>query len=401
MTNLVSSFFTSAILFRSSLGDHVGDRFSGRDHRQDELVLVDPAVDEGDPTGMIGFVEGFTELFDGLGDDTGGAEGLRQFNVVRRAIFEHRVGIALSIEEGLPLADHAEDLVVHDDDGQGQFVENGGHDLVEVHTEGAVARDEDGGLFRTHTGAFCRTHAEAHGTESAAGDELAGLAEGQVLCRPHLVLADVGGNDGVIGLDVVDDVHDVSRVDAEGLGVQALLFFHKGVHMGAPLGVFFLLDTADDSRKRDPQIATDTDVCGDVLGDLREVDIHVDDGRFLAELAGLPRHAVREAGADGDDQVGVILRDGGSVLTVHTDHAEVTGVLIGDAGDAHEGTADDRVDLVGEFDDIVIGFCRVDAAADVDERLLRLVDGRDRFGDAVLLGLDAVVGTGRALGFLF
>ena len=124
----------------------------------------------------------------------------------------------------------------------------------------------------------------------------------------------------------------------------------------------------------------------------------MDDGRFLAELAGLPRHAVGEAGADGDDQVGVILRDGGSVLAVHTDHAEVTGVLIGDAGDAHEGTADDRVDLVGEFDDIVIGFCRVDAAADVDERLLRLVDGRDRFGDAVLLGLDAVVGTGRALG---
>ena len=66
------------------------------------------------------------------------------------------------------------------------------------------------------------------------------------------MLADVGGNDGVIGLDVVDDVHDVSRVDAEGLGVQALLFIHKGVHMGAPLGVFFLLDAADDSRKRDP-----------------------------------------------------------------------------------------------------------------------------------------------------
>ncbi len=47
------------------------------------------------------------------------------------------------------------------------------------------------------TGADCGAHAEPHCAEAAARDEGARLFELVVLCRPHLVLTDIGGHDVV------------------------------------------------------------------------------------------------------------------------------------------------------------------------------------------------------------
>ena len=48
-----------------------------------------------------------------------------------------------------------------------------------------------------------RRQAEAHRAEAAAGDPVPRLVEVEVLGRPHLMLADAGGDDGVVELAAV------------------------------------------------------------------------------------------------------------------------------------------------------------------------------------------------------
>ena len=65
--------------------------------------------------------------------------------------------------------------------------------------EGAVASEHDHPLVtaQCHLCADGCTVAEAHGAQTAAGDEAAALGVADILCCPHLVLAHVGDIDGL------------------------------------------------------------------------------------------------------------------------------------------------------------------------------------------------------------
>ena len=85
---------------------------------------------------------------------------------------------AIVIEEFLPLADHAQVTVVHDDDLDGQAIGDDGRQFGQRHLETAVARNGEDQLIgvgdlRTHGGG----HAEAHGTEAAGVNPEARLIE--------------------------------------------------------------------------------------------------------------------------------------------------------------------------------------------------------------------------------
>ena len=69
-------------------------------------------------------------------------------------------------------------------------------------------------------------------------------------------------------------------------------------------------------------VADDRDVRGDVLGDLRRVDVDVDELRPRRELGELAGDAVVEAGADGADQVRLVHRVVGRAGAVHAEHPE-------------------------------------------------------------------------------
>ena len=110
------------------------------------------------------------------------------------------LGLALVQEHLLPLANHAQEVVVEDQDHQAHLVAHRRGQLLDGHKEGAVAVDEHHFLVRrAHLGPHRGGQAEAHGAQAAGGDQGAGLFKGIELGGVHLVLAHAGDHDGLLG----------------------------------------------------------------------------------------------------------------------------------------------------------------------------------------------------------
>ena len=107
------------------------------------------------------------------------------------------MGVMPVIEQRLPLTNHPEHAVVHDDDHNGHVVADRGGKLVQVHPEAAVACDEDAAFPRTVCRTDCRAEAVTHGSKSAAGCKSARCPEDEILRRPHLMLTDIRADGGV------------------------------------------------------------------------------------------------------------------------------------------------------------------------------------------------------------
>ena len=75
-----------------------------------------------------------------------------------------------------------------------------------------------------HLGTDGGPQSEAHGAEAAAGEQLAGVVEVEMLDRPHLMLAHIGGHDGVLGGHAADGLQHLPG--SEDLG---------GLHLRLPL----------------------------------------------------------------------------------------------------------------------------------------------------------------------
>src|SRR5208283_487692 len=196
--------------------DHLVEGGAGGDHGIDAVLLLDLEVDEVWLAAGAGAGDGgddFGALFDvRAGDAVGGGEG----DEVRRE--DGRAGVVLVVEDLLPLADHAEEAVVDDGDVDGDLLLLDGGELGGGHLEAAVAGDDPDILFGAgELGPDGGGQGEAHGAEAAGGDERARRVVAEVLRLPHLVLADVGDDDGLgeaaggLGFapDVVDDVRGV------------------------------------------------------------------------------------------------------------------------------------------------------------------------------------------------
>ena len=129
------------------------------------------------------------------------------------------------------------------------------------------------------------------------------------------------------------------------------------------------------------QLAHDRHVGRAVLGDLRRVDVHVDDlraGRERVELAG---HAVVEARAHRDQQVGAVERPVGELGAVHARHLQRERVRVGERALRHQRRDDRDLRLLGERLQLGLGAGVDDAAADVEHRLLGARDRERRLLD--------------------
>src|SRR5579862_6881644 len=155
---------------------------AGRDHGPDHGVLVHHEVDHHRPVvdghGPLDRLVHLAGLFApdalaavGLGQldevgDTGAGRLLRLGGAVQVG-----VGVALVVEQRLPLPDHAEAAVVDDGDLDRDALDGAGGQLLVGHLEAAVAVDGPHGSLRAaHLGAHGGGHGEAHGAQPAGVD---------------------------------------------------------------------------------------------------------------------------------------------------------------------------------------------------------------------------------------
>ncbi len=319
-------------------------------------------------------------------------------------VAELGLGVALVPEQLLPLPDHPEPAVVQEDDDHRELLGDRGRELLDDHLQPPVADDGRhlavgaGGL-----GADGRRQAEAHGPEGAGGQELAGPLDVQEVHRPHLVLPDVGGDDGVVVDEGVELLHDLLGDDRRGevVVVAGAALLPLGVHP-PPLVAFDLLvpEGVQEGVQRLLGVGLDVDGLPVGLAELGGVDVDLDDLALLRRRGVRGVGAVGELGPHGDDEVGGaegLLR---AHPPVHAQGAHVVGVGAGDDADAHQRGDDGGGDGAGKFVNF-LGSARSDGpSAGHDDGALALLDQLDRGGDPgeVLGGLlDAVVLVGERL----
>ena len=189
------------------------------------------------------------------------------------------------------------------------------------------------GCFDLH--ADGRRQAVAHRAEAARGHPAVRLLEMKILRRPHLVLADLGGDVGVAVLGQrIEALQRVLRLDDRvraacrrgslarppGVGSASTRRSMRGlVGLGARLAPDPPACLVEHMRA----IADDTDIDLDRLVDRGRIDVDVDLLRVRREGVDTAGDAVVEARADRiDHDVAVVHRQVGLVGAVHAEHAE-------------------------------------------------------------------------------
>ena len=276
-------------------------------------------------------------------------------------------------------------------------------EFLAVHHDASVAREEHDLLrFLADLGAEGGGQAVAHGAEAAGGDEVARQAALPKLGGPDLMLADVGGHDGVLAgvlLHLGDDVlrRNLAVEVAAGEGMRPVRFLQLLAPVLARSGVVggqILPGGSGEGGQRPAQVAFDLEIGLDDLAEFARVDVEVYDFRMRRKGLDVAGHAVAEAAAHGEQQVA--LHDGavGREGAVHADEAEVRGIAIVDGALAHERGHDGQLRL---GDEAAQGVCRVGddhAAADHEQGLFRLAQQPDGFPDAVFVAFFNGVGRG-------
>src|SRR5215211_106416 len=215
-----SSLIRSGVLASIASAHHVPCGGAGRDHREAVLVLGYVDVEQHRAVGLERGAHGVANLRLVLALHAGPAERLGKLWPIGAVAHLNR-RVALLPEELLPLADHAEVAVVHQEDLHRDVVMGGRRHLLAGHDQRAVAREADDRVVGLgDLGADGRGEPEAHGPQTSGVDPLAGTIEVVVLRGPHLVLADVRGDDRLASRRLVHGLDHALGLD---LGVRRVL----------------------------------------------------------------------------------------------------------------------------------------------------------------------------------
>ena len=107
-------------------------------------------------------------------------------------ILENGIGIPFSVEQRLPLAYHAEYVVVDNNLDDRNVVSGKCCQLIHVHTETAVTCDVDDRFVRaSHFCAHGCSKTESHRSKTAGGQKRSRARITVILRRPHLMLSDI------------------------------------------------------------------------------------------------------------------------------------------------------------------------------------------------------------------
>src|SRR5690554_742515 len=116
-----------------------------------------------------------------------------------RVVIQVYLAFPVVIKQLLMLANHAQTLVVQDDYFYRKLITVNGGQLLNIHHERTIAGNIDNGAVTvSKLRSNSRGQTIAHSAQAAAGQMMAGMIKFVILRNPHLVLAYVAGNNGVV-----------------------------------------------------------------------------------------------------------------------------------------------------------------------------------------------------------
>ena len=240
------------------------------------------------------------------------------------------------INHVLPLAHHAQPLVVDDHNLHTNAVAVAGAQFMDRHIQAAIAVNVDHEAFRmSDLGADRRRQAISHGAETGAGQEGAGAGSAVMLHGPHLVLAHAHADDGFAVCHIAEQSDGLLRADP-------LLFRHRVREVCLQSPAVFTPFTmppglhCDQLRKRRPDLGTDRQDNGLVLVQLGSVNVDMDDLAVPDELADHAGYTVIESHPQCEHQVRLVYRDVGVPGSVHAEHVQAQRMPGREGAQAHD-----------------------------------------------------------------
>ena len=207
----------------------------------------------------------------------------------------------------------------------------------------------------------------------------------QVLGSPHLVLADIRYIHGLgAGLltDLVDDLVGFQLGEAVLRVVVIALPFTDLLHPDLMFGLF---DIRQDGLQDIGSIACQCQIHIHILAQFTGVNIDLDDFCLASKLIRVQRHTVREAGADGNDQISFRNSLVGGIAAVHSQHTQVVRLAITQHAGGHQGVGGGHTGLFQQVTQGLAARRTAHAAAKVDDRAFRFIDEPCGFLDLFLI----------------
>ncbi len=236
---------------------------------------------------------------------------------------------ALAEKEILPLPDHAEKTVVENHDFDGEIAAHGGRKLLHHHLNAAVARDvnhEFVGLSSLR--ADGRRKTEAHHAQPAGRNETARVAIQAIQRRPHLVLADFGGDNRLAFGQLGNRFDHLLRLNlAVNCLIRQRLFRFPRRNLRLPIGVIPALDDFIQLHQHVFDIADNRNIHLDCLADGGRINVNVNNRSVRRKHLQIAGHAVIETRADGDKQIAAGHGEVRVLRAVHAQHAEEARII--------------------------------------------------------------------------
>ena len=246
--------------------------------------------------------------------------------------------------------------------------------FVAVHAEAAVAGDMDHRLIRiAYLCADRCAKAKAHGAESAGSQKLSCIIKVEMLDCPHLMLANVGGHDGILRDHPCNRIQDLLRCQCIAAFVILALGL-EGEDVFLPFCMIFLSDLFVQFLQDMFCIADDMMINFDVFVDLRTVDIDLYDFCLLCEGRRIQCHPVGEPASNCDQKVASVTGHIGSLRTMHADHAGCQWIPSLESAAAHQGHSNRSIDLFREFREFLLCSAADDTAATDQKRFFGCLD---------------------------
>ena len=211
------------------------------------------------------------------------------------------------------------------------------------------------------------------------------------------MLADIGDDDRILADDLMQRQGQIARIDRVPLlRLRQTKLRLKILQRVGPLLMACLRHPLDHVLQDVFGISHDGHIRMHVLGDLRRVDVKMDDLGILAKFLTIACHTIRETRADRDDQIRVERRIVGHRRAMHADHAQIQIIIIRHGRQAHHARGDRNIHMLGEAEQLLGRSGADDAAAGIDQWTLSFLDGVHRLLELGLIHLgqlaDAVLG---------